>query len=315
MKRLKIVIMICLVIFPLTNALAGGTHLILIGKNLRPHYEASESLEKQLIQSGVSKNDIEKYSLREQGLDGVKEYKSSDIEVIFLVGIAAAKVVLLPEGPLYSQFKDNTKIFLLLTDPVKNGLVDSWENPSGKTTGVTMNVSPMGQIRKLRSLLPEYDKFGIIHSIDKAELVENFQKAAPVANVSLVTEVVSSPGDVPIVFNKMRDIHQIDVLIWIEDRVVLAEENRSFFTQNADQLPAQIGLTLSHVAKNRCLSAISVEYQDQGIQAANLFLKVKMMGANQPVEEPDEVTIFWNETTAGKLGVNLPGGIKVTKVE
>ena len=302
----------------ISNAFAQSNkyHLILIFSNLRPYLIASESIRDELVASGVTNDKIIIYSLKDNGIEGIAKYKSEEVEVIFMVGLKVAKAVIQKEFDVFGQYQKNLKIFLLLTDPVKYELVDSYESPSGRVTGITMDVSPLNRLRKIMQVLPNYSRVGIIHSVQTSEIVDAYKRAAPSTSLTLITEVIQSPDDIQRAYDKMKDVHKVEVLLWIEDAVVIGSpEARKFFIDHVDQLPVQIGLSESHVLKNRCLTAVSVDYQDQGIQAAKLYLKTKMASKLPPVEEPEQISIFWNGETAKNLKINLPSGIKVVKVE
>jgi putative ABC transport system substrate-binding protein len=58
-------------------------------------------------------------------------------------------------------------VFIAVTDPVRAGLVDSWDEPGGNVTRVSDMAKVEPQIRLIKDIIPDIKFLGVVYKPDE----------------------------------------------------------------------------------------------------------------------------------------------------
>jgi putative ABC transport system substrate-binding protein len=206
----------------------------------------------------------------------------------------------------------NTAIPVVMTaisDPIGNGLVESFARPGGNTTGVTLFSNELAgkRLDMLNQLIPQLRRVAILAERDRAPtatLVSETQAAAQVLRLALQTFEVSPEQ----IAEALRSIEQgrADALI--------VQQNLSFtphLRQIADlalsyHLPTvhptrefvEAGGLLGYGPSLFALGERAAWYVDRILKGTK--------PADLPVEQPTKFELFLNLKTANALGLVIP---------
>jgi putative tryptophan/tyrosine transport system substrate-binding protein len=206
----------------------------------------------------------------------------------------------------------NTAVPVVMTaisDPIGNGLVESFARPGGNTTGVTLFSNELAgkRLDMLKQLVPQLKRVAILAERDRpptATLVSETQAAAHVLRLALQTFEVSPEQ----IAEALRSIGQerADALI--------VQQNLSFtphLRQIADlaisyRLPTvhptrefvEAGGLLAYGPSLFALGERAAWYVDRILKGTK--------PADLPVEQPTKFELFLNLKTANALGLVIP---------
>jgi putative ABC transport system substrate-binding protein len=202
-------------------------------------------------------------------------------------------------------------VFEMATNPVKLGLVASFNRPGGNITGVTQGSAEMvpKRLELLHELLPTAGILALLVNPTVPELAEpqihEVLSAAQALGIDLHVLNASTEQDFDSIFAKLTELRA--------GGLVIARD--AFFTSNAKQLAA---LTVEH--------AVPAIYQWREFAAAgglmsygaNITDTHRLLGiyagrilkgdkpADLPVQQATKVEMYINLKTAGALGITIP---------
>ena len=204
-------------------------------------------------------------------------------------------------------------VFTSATDPVKDGLVASFNRPGGNITGVSLLAAELVQKRLelSREVVPNAAVVALLVNPNNPNAEENLrlaQEAARVIGLQLVIVKAGGAGDFNTAFATIVQ-RQVGALVIAGD---------PFFNSQSEQLAA---LTVRH--------AVPTIYQYREFAGAgglisygiNLADAYRLAGnyagqilkgakpANLPVQQPTKFELFINLKTAKALGLTVPEGL------
>jgi len=198
-------------------------------------------------------------------------------------------------------------VFMLLGDPVFNGLVKSFARPGGNITGVTGNADAfrIKLLDLLKETFPGISRVGIIRWIGRRR-PKVIEHAARSLGIALQVEGVKDPDEIDNAFSAMKRDRVDGIAVWssanfvrLRKRIVkLAEKSR---------LPV-IYQGGKHWVEAGGLMSYGWDLQELSRRAAYLVDKV-LKGAKPkdlPVERPTKGVLRINLKTAKKLGFTIP---------
>jgi putative ABC transport system substrate-binding protein len=177
-------------------------------------------------------------------------------------------------------------------------------------TAVTLEFPVDLQLQWLRRILPQQQAVGVLFNPrDNADTIRTAQRVAPSVGLTLLAREVNFPKELQDALESIA--RQADVLWGITDPTVLAPQTAEplLLFSFRNRIPF-IGLSTSWV-KAGALYALDRDYQDVGIQCAELALKIQHgeRAGHLPPQTPRKVLYSLNLKTAAHMKLNIPQGL------
>jgi putative tryptophan/tyrosine transport system substrate-binding protein len=204
-------------------------------------------------------------------------------------------------------------VFVWGGDPIKMGLVASFNKPGGNVTGVNILVNVLGAKRfgLLHELVPRADTMGVlfnpINPNSSTELRE-VQEAAHARGQRIEVVGASSGSDIDAAFGVMVQ-QQVKALLVTADGFFLNQRDQLIALTARNRMPA-----IYHqreFATGGGLMSYGTSLADafhQGAAMAARILKGEKP-ADLPVLQPTKFDLVINLKTAGALGLTIPPGV------
>jgi len=201
-------------------------------------------------------------------------------------------------------------VFISATDPVKAGLVSSYNRPGGNVTGVSM-VSSTIEAKRLETLHELVPKASAIAAIINPNYpgvetrAEQLREAASHLDVKLVMLNVSSAADLDAAFASLVQ-QGASVLIVVQDPVFVNLQEQ-FVT-----LAARHGIPAIYSQRDYAVAGGLMSYGPDfadGFRQAGVYVGKILKGekpTDLPVVEPTRYELIINLKTAKTLGINIP---------
>ncbi len=214
-----------------------------------------------------------------KGQETLQKIIKKQPKCIIAVGPQAAFVL--------SQFQEQVpRFFCMVLNPERT------LGQQGLYPGVSLNIPPGYQIKKIKEAFPERQKMGIFYSPSSNQSIINsfFQEAA--GSVFINTFPVSSAQGIADILNSRQ--FAVDVLLIIPDKQLGKTKIVEYLIKQCLRRKIPVVGYNSWFAKNGALLSFIVDYKDVGIQTGQMVKKIIQ----------DDVT--------GELGVSAPANIKIS---
>lgn len=173
-------------------------------------------------------------------------------------------------------------------------------------TGVSMDVPAAVKLKKMREILPNAKKVGVIYSPASAAWYDAVVRACDELGLKAAGRRIESGSEFPDVLKNFYP--QIDYLLMIPDSLVYIPQSVQFTLLESlrNKFPV-VGLSASYV-KAGALASFDCDYEDLGRQAGEvaLLLLAGATPAGIPPAGPQKTNFYLNIRTARRLGVKLP---------
>jgi putative tryptophan/tyrosine transport system substrate-binding protein len=222
-------------------------------------------------------------------------------------------VIVTFDGPASSAAKAATKtipiVFMTGADPVKTGLVDSFNRPGSNITGVTTVATMLGpkRLEFLRELLPSTSTIALLVNPSNPNVVDapETQAAANTLGRRLEVLTASTEGDLEAAFTTMVR-RQAGALVVMPDAFLYARREQLVALAARYGVPTiypsreftEIGGLMSYGRRSRDLA------QQAGTYAGKILRGAKP--ADLPVQQSIRLELVINLKTAKALGLTIP---------
>jgi putative ABC transport system substrate-binding protein len=210
-------------------------------------------------------------------------------------------------------------VFLIGNDPVKLGLVASFNAPGGKVTGVSflINALEAKKLELMHKLVPAASTIGVLLN-PKNPLVDtqlkDVQGAARTLGLKIVALNVGSEADIDAAFANMGDQHVGALLVtadpaltsWRDKMIALAARNAIPTVYHLREFTDAGGL-ISYG------TSLSDGYRQVGLYVGRILKGAKP--ADLPVQQPTKFELVINLKTAKALGLEIPSNLLATADE
>jgi putative tryptophan/tyrosine transport system substrate-binding protein len=210
-------------------------------------------------------------------------------------------------------------VFVIGADPVKAGLVSSFNRPAGNITGVTIITDLLitKRVELMRELLPAADMFALLlnsHNPNAETRSRDVQQAARALGRRIYVLYASDESEIDTAFAKL-DQQRVGGLLVQSD---------PFFTSQRDQLVAlaarhavpTIYEQREYAAAGGLMSYGASQtdvYRQGGVYTARILKGAKP--GDLPVMQPTKFELVINRKTAKALGLELPATLLATADE
>jgi putative tryptophan/tyrosine transport system substrate-binding protein len=204
-------------------------------------------------------------------------------------------------------------------DPVRNGLVESFNRPGGNLTGVSIMAPELSRKRLelLKNAIPALSRVAVLHNpavLDIALNWEETQRAAQPLGVDLIALPISSHGDLDRAFRDAQS-QRAEGLIALSEDIVFRHRNEIMERAVVAGLPT-MG-TQGAYAVSGALMAYGPNYPELFRRAAAHVDKI-LKGTHPsviPVEQPMRFDFVINLRIARALGIELPASTRLEATE
>ncbi len=181
-------------------------------------------------------------------------------------------------------------LFSAVTDPVKAGIVNDWENVGGNVTGTSDMAPTASQLKMFKIIDPSIRKIGILYNTSESNSeiqIEEVKSLAPDEGLEVVTVGVSSVNELPQAVDSI--MKKVDALYIISDNMVassielvskaLIENNMISVSAEETQVRGGIlvtnGLNYYELGKQTALMAKEILVDKKDISAIPVFVAEK----------------------------------------
>jgi putative ABC transport system substrate-binding protein len=196
-------------------------------------------------------------------------------------------------------------VFAMVLNPVSSKLVKSADEPGGRITGATLDISVESQLRTLRDAV-NADRVAVMFNPAKTQaVVDEARRAAARAGIELVPIEVHDPTQLERALDRVDG--SFDALWSVADQTVLAggAVQRVLLHTLKRRVP-YMGLSEQYVRAGALL-ALTASYEENGRQAAALVRRVAAgeQPGSLPLATPQNVEVVFNPKTAERLELNI----------
>jgi putative ABC transport system substrate-binding protein len=211
----------------------------------------------------------------------------------------------------YNATKDIPILITAVTDPVKSGLAKSWDKSGTNVTG-TSDAAPIDkQFELIKKLYPNCRNVGIIYNTSEANSeiqVESAKSTASKYGFQIVTSGITNTNDIPQALDSL--LSKIDVLYVPTDNMIVAAMpivSQKCIDKKIPAIGAESGTVNAGALATEGIDYYKLGYQT-GLMAVDVINGKKP--ADMPISTLQDTQLVINETTAAKLGINIPDDLK-----
>jgi putative ABC transport system substrate-binding protein len=200
-------------------------------------------------------------------------------------------------------------VFTTVTDPVKSGLVASFNRPGGNATGTAGLTSELDakRLELLHEIKPTASVFGVLVNPNRPGLpdqLQELQSAAAKMKLQLEVRKAASAQEIDRAFDELASL-RVDALIVTADPLFNNRRGQVVSLATGLALPA-IYQWREFVLAGGLMSygpSITEAYRQAGITAARVLKGTRP--ANIPVVQPTKFELVINRWTANRLGLTV----------
>jgi len=222
--------------------------------------------------------------------------------------------------PVVEALQRETKtipiIFVVVSDPVGSGFVNSLPRPGGNTTGfINVESSLSGKwVELLKEVVPHLSGAALLFNPETAPFfnyfLQPFESAARASAIEPTTAPVRTPGDIERAFAELGERQDTGVVVLVDvftakrsilDVIISAAARNRVPTIYPYRYMVAAGGLVSYGVDNTDLYRRAGDYVDRILKGAN--------PAELPVQLPTVFELAVNLKTAKSLGITIPGTV------
>lgn len=208
-------------------------------------------------------------------------------------------------------------IYTAVNNPVTASLADKDGRPVGNITGTSDRLPVEKQLQKIRQILPEAKKIGILYTtseVNSVSTIEDYKKMAGEYGFELVVKGITTTADIPLATDDL--LNQVDCITNITDNTVVNSLATILDKAYAKKIPV-FGSEIEQV-KLGCLAAEGLDYVELGKKTGKMaaaILKGEAKAEEMNFETITESGFYLNTAAAEKLGIAIPEELVQDAVE
>lgn len=143
-----------------------------------------------------------------------QKFASDKVDLIYAIATPAAQ-------SSKQATKDIPILFSAVTDPVKAGIVNDWENVGANVTGTSDMADTASQLKMFKIIDPSIKKIGILYNTSESNSeiqIEEVKALAPEEGLEVITVGVSNVNELPQAIDSITK--KVDALYNISDNLV-----------------------------------------------------------------------------------------------
>jgi putative ABC transport system substrate-binding protein len=285
---------------PVTFSASNPVIVVLLSKSIKPYNDALSGFDEDIKKSGykiaVIYNLDEKKDNQPQLISIIKDQNP---ELVFTIGTEAAIFA-------KQNLNDLPVVFSMILNPVKSGIARSVSGPGNNLTGVSLDIPPELQFRKLKEVLPKVTRVGVIYNAKEKEWIKGIEAAAQKNGLSVIAKPVNSQSDVPGRLDEI--VKEVDCLWAQVDPMIYNVQSSQYILLNLLRSKVPMMAFSAQYVKAGALLALECDYVDIGRQSAGIAVTILKHGAfgNIALVFPQKERLLINKEIAGVIGVDIP---------
>ena len=229
-----------------------------------------------------------------------------DMQVDMILGIAT------PTSQTLANTTETIPIVITaVTDPLRAGLIESFERPGTNVTG-TSDLTPVTQqFQLLTRILPDAQTVGIMYNageVNSAIQGEMAREAAAAHGLNYVVGVAPSTADVASVIESIID--RVDVIYIPTCNTMAAAYTTIIMLAEERGIPVIAGE--EGAMPQGALATEGINYYQLGRQTAVMaaqILRGEATPEEMPIQWQEETTLIINIAAADRLGITIPADL------
>lgn len=203
--------------------------------------------------------------------------------------------------------KDVPVIFNAIFDPVRLGIVDSWERSGCNFVGGSLKVQAAGQINTLKKLL-DFKRLGVIynpHEKNSLLSLQEFEALQSNFGYVAVPVVFSFPGDLESAKQGL-DEGKVDAVICTVASMITTNSEAIANALIERKLPSLASVV--EMADKGILLGLGVNFETLGEEVGRIALRVLRGESpnNFPIVTLQKYDVILNSKTADRMGLKIP---------
>jgi len=228
---------------------------------------------------------------------------NKDIDLILAISTPIALAMATAE-------KDRPILFSAVTDPVRDGLVPSWDQAGPNISG-TSDLNPGAKpVSLVKEAMPDVKTIGVLYSSSESNSlaqVDTYKEEAASIGVTLKTQSITSAAEISVGLESLADVDAI--LIPTDNTVVAAIASVIAYGQE-HQIPVFCADTSTVEAGTVATRGLS--YHDLGRRTGEMAVSILRDGVDVSTIKPEATTsteLSINPTAAASYGLTLPAAL------
>lgn len=199
-------------------------------------------------------------------------------------------------------------IYTAVNNPITADLADEDGKPVGNVTGTSDKLPVEKQLMKIRQILPDAKKIGILYTtseVNSVSTIEDYKAKAGEFGFEIVLKGITTTADIPLATDDL--LNEVDCLTNITDNTVVNSLATILDKAFAKKIPV-FGSEIEQV-KLGCLAAEGLDYVELGKKTGEMAAKVlkgEVAIEDMPFETISESKFYVNQEAAKRLGIELP---------
>lgn len=224
-----------------------------------------------------------------KGIEIINQINHSDFDVVIAIATPSAQLAL-------QHLKNIPIVFSAVTDPVKAGLVESFNKPGQNITGVSDKIDSKQQINFLKTEMPNLENIGIIFNtsdMNSQSLIADLKSEAEKQNINIVLKGITSSIDV---YNAALSIVQdIDIMFLTFDNTVASAFPA--LLQACRQFNKPLYVLDKSFVEQGADAGLSIDYSQLAVFTANIVEKIinGISPSEIPVKIITQFEIYYNQ--------------------
>jgi putative ABC transport system substrate-binding protein len=198
-----------------------------------------------------------------------------------------------------------------LSDPVRAGLINSFNQPGGNVTGVSTIVEHLSQkqLAVAAEALPGRSRFAVLINVTAGEATllqkREIEEASSELGLTVVPASVQAPDDLDAAFQKLAN-QRAEAVIVLNEGMFVVQRQRIVDLATANRLPDVYPVRDAVVAGGLLSYGVSLHETFRKGAALVINILEGASPANMPVEFPSKLELVINLKTAKSLDLTIP---------
>ena len=198
-------------------------------------------------------------------------------------------------------------VYAMVLDPASLDLPAPGDRNFTGATGVSMSISLEAQFAAMRAMFPEGRTIGVLYDPENsAAVIKRARDVAARFEFDLIDREVRSEGEVLGAARLL--LSKVDGMWSVADSTVLTYSNARMLLLECLRARRPFFAISEGYVRSGALAAVTADPEAVGRRAAEMALHIAEGGdvTDLPPEEPPEVQVFFNRSTAKRLGLETP---------
>jgi len=229
-----------------------------------------------------------------------RKFADEKVDMILAIATPAAQAAA-------NVTKDIPILITAVTDPVKAGLTESLEKPSGNVTGTT-DMNPVAeQLKLIKELVPDAKNVGVLYNSGEVNSIVQVDIAKEVASelgFTIVEATVTNSSEVSQATQSLMG--RVDAIYIPTDNTIVSAVGAVIKVANEYKIPV-IGSERGQVDAG-AVAAKGIDYKELGKQTGQIAVEIIKGKKPQdiPIEGAKNVSLIINQSAAETIGLTIP---------